>query len=63
MGGLGDVVTGLARATLARGHNVEIMLRFYECLPTSAVEDLKHERDFQCAKVARGSYCPKVAAR
>ena len=57
------MVTGLARATLARGHNVEIMLPFYECLPTSAVEDLKHERDFQCPKVARGSYCPKVAAR
>ena len=26
VGGLGDVVTGLARACLARGHNVEVML-------------------------------------
>lgn len=26
VGGLGDVVTGLAKACLARGHNVEIML-------------------------------------
>ena len=25
--------------------------QFYECLPESAVEDLKHERDFECPKV------------
>ncbi|KAK1323298.1 hypothetical protein QJS10_CPA02g01605 [Acorus calamus] len=33
VGGLGDVVTGLARACISRGHNVEIMLPFYECIP------------------------------
>uniref|UniRef100_A0A803MES6 Starch synthase, chloroplastic/amyloplastic n=1 Tax=Chenopodium quinoa TaxID=63459 RepID=A0A803MES6_CHEQI len=33
VGGLGDVVTGLARACLSRGHTVDIMLPFYECLP------------------------------
>jgi hypothetical protein len=32
VGGLGDVVTGLARACLARGHNVEIMLPVRRCL-------------------------------
>lgn len=51
VGGLGDVVTGLARATLARGHNVEIMLPFYESLPTDSIEDLRQERNFQCPKV------------
>ncbi|KAL4430366.1 hypothetical protein ABPG77_002172 [Micractinium sp. CCAP 211/92] len=50
VGGLGDVVTGLGRACLSRGHNVEVMLPFYECLPTGAVEDLRHERDFECPK-------------
>jgi starch synthase len=50
VGGLGDVVTGLAKACLARGHNVEIMLPYYECLPNDAIEDLRHERDFDCPK-------------
>ncbi|KAI7843173.1 hypothetical protein COHA_003157 [Chlorella ohadii] len=50
VGGLGDVVTGLAKACLARGHNVEIMLPYYECLPNDAIEDLRHERDFECPK-------------
>ena len=51
MGGLGDVVTGLAKACLARGHRVEVVLPFYECLPESAIEGLAHERDFDCPKV------------
>ncbi|BDA42114.1 Glycogen synthase 1 [Coccomyxa sp. Obi] len=50
VGGLGDVVTGLARACLARGHNVEVMLPFYESLPEDEIEDLHHERDFDCPK-------------
>ena len=33
VGGLGDVVTGLARVCLARGHDVCVLLPFYECLP------------------------------
>ncbi|KAI3425281.1 hypothetical protein D9Q98_009048 [Chlorella vulgaris] len=52
VGGLGDVVTGLARACLGRGHNVEIMLPFYECLPEGVVEGLKLEREFDCPKGA-----------
>ena len=32
VGGLGDVVTGLAKATLARGHNVEVRARPRLCL-------------------------------
>ena len=33
VGGLGDVVTGLARVCLARGHAVTVLLPYYECLP------------------------------
>ena len=30
VGGLGDVVTGLARSCLARGHQVSVIMPFYE---------------------------------
>ncbi|XP_062115264.1 uncharacterized protein LOC133829571 [Humulus lupulus] len=40
VGGLGDVVTGLARASLSRGHTVDIMLPFYECIPRQQITDL-----------------------
>ncbi|XP_062163339.1 uncharacterized protein LOC133870266 isoform X2 [Alnus glutinosa] len=40
VGGLGDVVTGLARACLSRGHTVEIMLPFYECIQKQQINDL-----------------------
>lgn len=50
VGGLGDVVTGLARACLARGHVVEIMLPFYAAIPESAVEGLKHVMDCDIPK-------------
>lgn len=50
VGGLGDVVTGLARACLARGHHVEVILPFYECIPDKSVEGLCHEMDFDCPK-------------
>lgn len=53
MGGLGDVVTGLARACLERGHSVEVMLPFYECLPQDQIEDLEPDMDFDCPKVCR----------
>ncbi|PON36284.1 Starch synthase, catalytic domain containing protein [Parasponia andersonii] len=39
VGGLGDVVTGLARASLSRGHTVDIMLPFYECIPKHHIND------------------------
>ena len=51
VGGLGDVVTGLARACLERGHDVEVLLPFYECLPTDQIEGLQHDMDFDCPKV------------
>eukprot|EP00850_Spirogloea_muscicola_P010526 SM000062S19912 [mRNA] locus=s62:323189:328432:+ [translate_table: standard] len=41
VGGLGDVVTGLARACLARGHCAEVMLPFYECLDCEEIVDLR----------------------
>ncbi|XP_057993827.1 uncharacterized protein LOC110666906 isoform X2 [Hevea brasiliensis] len=40
VGGLGDVVTGLARACLLRGHTVDIMLPFYECIQKQQINDL-----------------------
>lgn len=40
VGGLGDVVTGLARACLSRGHTVDIMLPFYECIQKQEISDL-----------------------
>ncbi len=51
VGGLGDVVTGLGRACLQRGHTVEVCLPFYECLPVARIEGLRHERDFDVPKV------------
>ncbi|KAG2494247.1 hypothetical protein HYH03_007602 [Edaphochlamys debaryana] len=50
VGGLGDVVTGLAKAALARGHFVTVMLPFYECLPKGQIEGLKHEMDIEVPK-------------
>ncbi|XP_058068574.1 uncharacterized protein LOC131217650 isoform X2 [Magnolia sinica] len=41
VGGLGDVVTGLARACLSRGHKVDIMLPFYECIQKQHINDLQ----------------------
>jgi starch synthase len=32
VGGLGDAVAGLASACVARGHHVECLLPFYECI-------------------------------
>jgi hypothetical protein len=45
------VVTGLARACLGKGHRVEVLLPFYECIPDSAVQGLEHDMDFECPKV------------
>ncbi|XP_047307945.1 glycogen synthase-like [Impatiens glandulifera] len=39
VGGLGDVVTGLARACSVRGHKVEIMLPLYECIQLQQISD------------------------
>lgn len=40
VGGLGDVVAGLALACAARGHDALVCLPFYECLPDVAVVGL-----------------------
>ncbi len=50
VGGLGDVVTGLGRACQARGHNVAVMMPFYESLPKDQIEGLKHEMDIDVPK-------------
>lgn len=55
VGGLGDVVAGLAHACLDRGHNVEVMLPFYESMSESDIEGLQHDRDFECPKVRLGN--------
>ncbi|NP_001268021.1 starch synthase VI [Vitis vinifera] len=41
VGGLGDVVTGLARACLSRAHKVDIMLPFYECIEREQISELE----------------------
>lgn len=40
VGGLADVVTGLARACLLRGHKVDIMLPFYDCIKKENIQKL-----------------------
>eukprot|EP00803_Ostreobium_quekettii_P003798 evm.model.scf_1142EXC.6 EVM.evm.TU.scf_1142EXC.6 scf_1142EXC:41238-47548(-) len=50
VGGLGDVVTGLARACCARGHQVEVILPYYECLCEEDIEGIRHEYMFDCPK-------------
>ncbi|KAM7469150.1 hypothetical protein LguiA_007333 [Lonicera macranthoides] len=40
VGGLGDVITGLARSCLSRGHKVDIMIPFYECIQKHQVSEL-----------------------
>ena len=47
------MVTGLARSCIARGHHVDVILPFYECLPLDQVEGLTHERDID---VPKGNY-------
>lgn len=41
VGGLGDVVTGLARACLTRGHKVDVFLPFYECIDKQHIKELE----------------------
>ena len=50
VGGLGDVVTGLARAHSLAGHNVEVVLPFYSSLAPSDIENLTHVMDFGVPK-------------
>lgn len=54
VGGLGDVVTGLSKAVMDRGHNVEVILPFYESLEThrgtAVMTQPTLEMSFQCPK-------------
>ncbi|GAB4854054.1 hypothetical protein Ancab_022635 [Ancistrocladus abbreviatus] len=59
VGGLGDVVTGLARACLLRGHSVDVMLPFYECIPKSQITELTLIRAYDCYH--DGSWVPTNA--
>ena len=49
VGGLGDVVTGLARAHLLNGHNVEVILPYYSSIE-GKVDQLQHVMDFDVTK-------------
>jgi starch synthase len=50
VGGLGDVVAGLARECTSRGRRAVVVLPFYECLPEDAVEGLELADEFPCPK-------------
>lgn len=45
-----DVVTGLSRACLVRGHQVTVMLPFYSSLPKGRIEGLTFDRNFYVPK-------------
>ena len=49
VGGLGDVVTGLARAHLCQGHDVEVILPYYSSIE-GKVDNLAHVMDFDVPK-------------
>ncbi|KAL5540135.1 hypothetical protein UlMin_042359 [Ulmus minor] len=61
VGGLGDVVTGLGRACLSRGHSVDIMLPFYECIPKNHINELKLMNSYN--SYYDGSWIPVNAYR
>jgi starch synthase len=46
VGGLADVVTGLSRECLARGHTVEVLLPYYGALDAACLGEVTHELDF-----------------
>ena len=50
VGGLGDVVEGLARAHGKMGHAVTVILPFYSCLPTDKIDGLTHVMDYDVTK-------------
>lgn len=50
VGGLGDVVAGLSKACLDRGHDVSVIMPFYESLDQKQIDGLKHEMDIDVPK-------------
>ena len=64
VGGLGDVVHGLARACHLKGHDVEVILPGYSCVEGSPVwEDEAEEGWFDCTFRARNIRVRVVTAR
>lgn len=61
VGGLGDVVTGLGRACLSRGHKVDIMLPFYECIQKQNINELELETTY--TSYHDGNWVPTNAYR
>jgi hypothetical protein len=43
-------VHGLARTCLARGHNVTVIMPFYECLPQDQIEGLGFDMEIEVPK-------------
>jgi starch synthase len=43
-------VHGLARKSLARGHNVSVIMPFYECLPQDQIDGLGFEMEVDVPK-------------
>jgi len=50
VGGLGDVTQGLGRAMKMQGHDVQVILPFYQSLDANEIFDLKHVMDFDVPK-------------
>jgi starch synthase len=53
VGGLGDVLTGLSRSLLKKGHLVEIILPKYDCMAYTCIKSLK-ELDLELHAVFDG---------
>ena len=49
VGGLGDVVTGLARANMCQGHDVEVILPYYSSIE-GKIDNFAHVMDFDVPK-------------
>lgn len=60
VGGLGDVVTGLARSCLMRGHTVDVFLPFYECINKQQIKELTltstYESYYDCSWIPTNVY-------
>jgi hypothetical protein len=59
VGGLADVVTGLGRSLLKKGHRVEIIIPKYKCMDVSCVRNFKVCNNYslfgaKCGKLSLG---------
>ena len=53
VGGMGDVVTALARAVIEMGHSVEVLLPKYDCMDHDQIENLQLVDNFE----AKDGFC------